>query len=143
MNGLRASLLLLGLGLALPGQAGSLGTLSDNTGNALFWSMVTLLGQPVMTTMALGAEEPSARLLYSEKTATLGAIEYSSSGAVQFNQQILFAASDDARLFVASDGRQRGAFLEAALRHCRDLGLHPGASDMQLASALLAYPGPP
>ena len=56
MNGLRASLLLLGLGLALPGQAGSLGKLSDNTGNALFWSMVTLLGQPVMTTMALAAE---------------------------------------------------------------------------------------
>jgi uncharacterized protein (TIGR02448 family) len=54
------------------------------------------------------------------------------------NKSVL-QARDDAASFVATDGRIRGAQLEAALRHLRerDAGAQR-ASDMQLAKAILA-----
>jgi uncharacterized protein (TIGR02448 family) len=52
---------------------------------------------------------------------------------------LVLQARDDAASFVATDGRIRGAQLEAALRHLRerDAGAQR-ASDMQLAKAILA-----
>jgi uncharacterized protein (TIGR02448 family) len=63
------------------------------------------------------------------------ASSHSSSG----NDKVVLQARDDAASFVASDGRIRGAQLEAALRHLResDAGARR-ASDMQLAQAILA-----
>lgn len=63
------------------------------------------------------------------------ASSHSSSG----NDKVVLQARDDAASFVASDGRIRGAQLEAALRHLRehDAGAQR-ASDMQLAEAILA-----
>jgi uncharacterized protein (TIGR02448 family) len=63
------------------------------------------------------------------------ASSHSSSG----NDKVVLQARDDAASFVASDGRIRGAQLEAALRHLRehDVGAQR-ASDMQLAEAILA-----
>jgi uncharacterized protein (TIGR02448 family) len=48
-------------------------------------------------------------------------------------------ARDDAASFIASDGRIRGAQLEAALRYLRERNADARrASDMQLAQAILA-----
>ncbi len=54
------------------------------------------------------------------------------------DDRIVLAAREDAARFVASDGQQRGARLEAALRHIRHQlpGLQQ-ASDLQLARAIL------
>ena len=52
---------------------------------------------------------------------------------------MVLQARDDAASFVASDGRIRGAQLEAALRHLRERNADAQrASDMQLAQAILA-----
>ena len=62
-----------------------------------------------------------------------------SSGSSSGNDKIVLQAREDAAGFVASDGRIRGARLEAALRHLRahsaDARL---ASDLDLAQAILA-----
>ena len=62
-----------------------------------------------------------------------------SSHSTSGNDKVVLQARDDAASFVASDGRIRGAQLEAALRHLRerDAGARR-ASDMQLAQAILA-----
>ena len=62
-----------------------------------------------------------------------------SSHSTSGNDKVVLQARDDAASFVASDGRIRGARLEAALRHLRerDAGARR-ASDMQLAQAILA-----
>ena len=53
--------------------------------------------------------------------------------------KVVLQARDDAASFVASDGRIRGAQLEAALRHLREVNAGAQrASDMQLAQAILA-----
>jgi uncharacterized protein (TIGR02448 family) len=53
--------------------------------------------------------------------------------------KVVLQARDDAASFVASDGRLRGAQLEAALRHLRERNADARrASDMQLAMAILA-----
>jgi uncharacterized protein (TIGR02448 family) len=65
-----------------------------------------------------------------------------SSGATSGDgkdDKVVLQARDDAASFVATDGRIRGAQLEAALRHLRDHNADAGrASDMQLAQAILA-----
>lgn len=62
-----------------------------------------------------------------------------SSGSTSGDDKMVLQARDDAASFVASEGRIRGAYLEAALRHLRerDVGARR-ASDMQLAQAILA-----
>jgi len=53
--------------------------------------------------------------------------------------KVVLQARDDAASFVASDGRIRGAQLEAALRHLRERNADARrASDLQLAMAILA-----
>jgi uncharacterized protein (TIGR02448 family) len=55
------------------------------------------------------------------------------------DDKLVLEARDDAASFVASDGRIRGAQLEAALRHLREkISSAQRASDMQLAQAILA-----
>jgi uncharacterized protein (TIGR02448 family) len=55
------------------------------------------------------------------------------------DDKVVLQARDDAASFVASDGRIRGAQLEAALRHLRERDADAQrASDMQLAQAILA-----
>ena len=62
-----------------------------------------------------------------------------SSGSSSGDDKIVAQAREDAASFVASDGRIRGAQLEAALRHLREKGeAARKASDMQLAQAILA-----
>lgn len=55
------------------------------------------------------------------------------------NNKVVLQARDDAASFIASDGRIRGAQLEAALRYLRERNADARrASDMQLAQAILA-----
>lgn len=55
------------------------------------------------------------------------------------DDKVVMQARDDAASFVATDGRIRGAQLEAALRHLREhYAPAQRASDMQLAQAILA-----
>jgi uncharacterized protein (TIGR02448 family) len=62
-----------------------------------------------------------------------------SSDSSSGNDKVVLQARDDAASFVASDGRIRGAQLEAALRHLRERDADARrASDMQLAQAILA-----
>ena len=62
-----------------------------------------------------------------------------SSNSSSGDDKVVLQARDDAASFVASNGRIRGAQLEAALRLLRerDAGARR-ASDMQLAQAILA-----
>jgi len=62
-----------------------------------------------------------------------------SSDSSSGSDKVVLQARDDAASFVASDGRIRGAQLEAALRHLRERNAGAQrASDMQLAKAILA-----
>lgn len=62
-----------------------------------------------------------------------------SSGSTSGDDKVVLQARDDAASFVASDGRIRGARLEAALRQLRERDADArAASDMQLAQAILA-----
>lgn len=62
-----------------------------------------------------------------------------SSGSTSGDDKVVMAAREDAASFVASQGRIRGAQLEAALRHLREADESARqASDMQLAQAILA-----
>jgi uncharacterized protein (TIGR02448 family) len=63
----------------------------------------------------------------------------SSASTAGDDDKIVLQARDDAASFVASDGRIRGARLEAALRQLRERDDDArAASDMQLAQAILA-----
>ncbi|MEL1264717.1 DUF2388 domain-containing protein [Pseudoxanthomonas putridarboris] len=62
-----------------------------------------------------------------------------SSGSTSGDDKVVLQAREDAASFVASNGRIRGAQLEAALRHLREHDPQAReASDMQLAQAILA-----
>lgn len=62
-----------------------------------------------------------------------------SSGSTSGDDKVVLEAREDAASFVASEGRIRGAHLEAALRHLRESRKEARvASDMQLARAILA-----
>lgn len=62
-----------------------------------------------------------------------------SSGSTSGDDKVVLQARDDAASFVASEGRIRGAQLEAALRNLRARNAEARqASDLQLAQAILA-----
>ena len=71
-------------------------------------------------------------------SSAAGTSQSSGSSSGDDNKVVLLAR-DDAASFVASDGRIRGAQLEAALRYLRERNIKAKrASDMQLAQAILA-----
>ena len=75
----------------------------------------------------------------SAGAATSGAGSSASSKISSPDEKIVLQAKDDAASFVATDGRIRGAQLEAALRFLREKNsTAQRASDMQLAQAILA-----
>jgi uncharacterized protein (TIGR02448 family) len=75
---------------------------------------------------SVGSSASSAGASASSKTTSPG-------------DKVVLQARDDAASFVASDGRIRGAQLEAALRFLRERNdVAQRATDMQLAQAILA-----
>ena len=74
----------------------------------------------------------------SAGAGTSAAGSSASSETTSPDDKVVLQARDDAASFVASDGRIRGAQLEAALRHLRERNAGAQrASDMQLAQAIL------
>jgi uncharacterized protein (TIGR02448 family) len=79
-----------------------------------------------ITPASVGSSASSAGASASSKTTSPG-------------DKVVLQARDDAASFVASDGRIRGAQLEAALRFLRERNdVAQRATDMQLAQAILA-----
>ena len=75
----------------------------------------------------------------SAGSSAAGVGSSASSKTTSPDYKVVLQARDDAASFVASDGRIRGAQLEAALRHLREGNAGAQrASDMQLAQAILA-----
>jgi len=69
---------------------------------------------------------------------TANASESTSDISSSFDDdKIVLAAREDAASFVASEGRIRGARLEAALRHIRQQAPQVQGDDLQLARAIL------
>ena len=71
-------------------------------------------------------------------TSGAGSSASSKTTSPDDDNKVVLQARDDAASFVASDGRIRGAQLEAALRFLRERSDLQRASDMQLAQAILA-----
>jgi len=99
--------------------------------------------RPTLITILLASSAiaPAYAGSFSGSTAGTSAAGTSeSSGSTSGdNDKVVLQARDDAASFVASDGRIRGAQLEAALRYLRERhAAAQRASDMQLAQAILA-----
>ena len=74
----------------------------------------------------------------SAGAGTSAAGSSASSKITSPDDKVVLQARDDAASFVASDGRIRGAQLEAALRNLRERNADARrATDMQLAQAIL------
>ena len=54
-----------------------------------------------------------------------------------FDHKLICAAQDDAAVFIASDGQQRGVQLETALQYLRQNQPKLSASDLELAQTIL------
>lgn len=97
-------------------------------------ALLALSASPVLASSFAGTTAGSAA---GGTSASTGATSGSTSG----NDKVVLQAREDAAGFVASEGRIRGAHLEAALRHLRensDDAAVRHASDMALAKAILA-----
>lgn len=94
----------------------------------LICALLTLVAAPAMASSFAGSSAGAS-----------SAGSSASSGSTSGDDKVVLKARDDAAGFVASQGRIRGARLEAALRQLRER--HPEnreATDMQLAQAILA-----
>lgn len=97
-------------------------------------TLFTLATGPALASSFAGTTAGSAA---GGTSASTGATSGSTSG----NDKVVLQAREDAAGFVASEGRIRGAHLEAALRHLRQTSPDAEvrqASDMVLAKAILA-----
>ena len=102
--------------------------------STLFCTLFILATGPTLASSFAGTTAGSAA---GGSSASTGATSGSTSG----NDKVVLQAREDAAGFVASDGRIRGARLEAALRHLRETSSDAAvrqASDMALARAILA-----
>lgn len=88
--------------------------------------------------LALAAPVFASSFASSAGSATSGSTA-GTSGSTSGDDKVVLQARDDAAGFVASDGRIRGAYLEAALRELRVRDADArAASDIELAQAILA-----
>lgn len=82
---------------------------------------------------------PGTALALDTTTATLVITGYATSQVTTapFDRKWVLAARDDAAAFVASDGRMRGARLEAVIQRLRQGNPELHAGDLELAQAIL------
>ena len=93
----------------------------------------------ILTLLACSIGTAFAGSFAASSAGTSAAGSSASSDSSSGDDKVVLQARDDAARFVASDGRIRGAQLEAALRHLREHNAAAQrASDMQLAEAILA-----
>ncbi|WP_205289433.1 DUF2388 domain-containing protein [Lysobacter sp. TY2-98] len=96
----------------------------------------TLLATAIALALPLSA---SASSFAGSSAGSSAGASSNSSGSSSGNDKVVMQARDDAAVFVATDGRVRGAQLEAALRVMREHRADARtASDLQLAMAILA-----
>jgi uncharacterized protein (TIGR02448 family) len=109
------------------------------TGRACMTSTRTLLATAIALALPLAAGTAAASSFAGSSAGASSAGASNSTGSSSGNDKVVLQARDDAAMFVASEGRVRGAQLEAALRVLREnrSGAR-AASDMQLAMAILA-----
>lgn len=89
--------------------------------------------------LALAATSAQASSFAGTSAGAGSASSGATSGSTSGNDKVVLQARQDAAGFVASDGRIRGARLEAALRVLREESVTAqAASDMALARAILA-----
>jgi uncharacterized protein (TIGR02448 family) len=98
-----------------------------------------LLAAAIGLALPLAAGTAAASSFAGSSAGASSAGVSNSTGSTSGNDKVVLQAREDAALFVASEGRVRGAQLEAALRVLRETrGDARSASDMQLAMAILA-----
>lgn len=91
------------------------------------------------TLLALVSTPAAASSFGGSSAGSSAAGSSASSGSTSGDEKVLVQARDDAASFVASNGRIRGAQLEAALRQLRERNADARrASDLELAQAILA-----
>ncbi len=93
----------------------------------------------IFALLACSTTQAIAGSFAATSAGTSAAGSSASSGSTSpDDDKVVLQARDDAASFVASDGRIRGAQLEAALRQLRERNAGARrASDMQLAQAIL------
>lgn len=97
----------------------------------------TLLATALALALPIAPAMASSFAGTSAGASSAGASNSASSSSG--DDKLVLEARDDAALFVATDGRVRGARLEAALRALREHRADAReASDLQLAMAILA-----
>lgn len=97
----------------------------------------TLLATAVALALPLAFPAQASSFAGSSAGASSAGVS-NSSGSTSGDDKVVLQARDDAALFVATDGRVRGAQLESALRLLREHGADDRATDLQLARAILA-----
>ena len=89
--------------------------------------------------LALASAPVAASSFGGSSAGSSAAGSSASSGSSSGDDKVVLQARDDAASFVASNGRIRGAQLEAALRQLRERNADARrASDIELAQAILA-----
>ncbi|WP_133478618.1 DUF2388 domain-containing protein [Cognatilysobacter segetis] len=98
-----------------------------------------LLATAIAIALPIAAAPAAASSFAGSSAGASSAGVSNSTGSSTGNDKVVLQAREDAALFVASEGRVRGAQLEAALRVLRASRVDArAASDMQLAMAILA-----
>jgi uncharacterized protein (TIGR02448 family) len=103
-------------------------------------SRLRLLGAAVLLTAAAGAHATSFVVTTDAMVRTVDSSTNATSDISSSfkDDKIVREARDDAASFVGSAGEIRGARLESAFAHIRQLAPQLQASDAQLAQAILA-----
>jgi len=103
-------------------------------------SRLRLMSAVALLTVAAGAQASSFVVTTDTIVRALDASSNATSkiSSSFHDDKIVLAAREDAASFVASHGEIRGARLEGAMRHIRDVVPALQASDAQLAEAILA-----
>jgi uncharacterized protein (TIGR02448 family) len=102
-------------------------------------SMIRIALVAVLLACSVIAPAEAASSAAGSAASSVGAMASSHTTSPAKQDKVVLQARDDAASFVASDGRIRGAQLEAALRHLRERNADARrASDLQLAMAILA-----
>ena len=103
-------------------------------------SRLRLLSAAALLIVATGAQASSFVVTTDTIVRALDASSNATSkiSSSFHDDKIVLAARDDAASFVASQGDIRGARLEGAFQHIREVAPGLQASDAQLAQAILA-----
>lgn len=99
----------------------------------------TLFATAIALALPLAAGDAAASSFAGSSAGASSAGASNSTGSSSGNDKVVLQARDDAALFIATEGRVRGAQLEAALHVLRESRADArSASDMQLAMTILA-----